>query len=70
MATLEAKKKKLNETDVDRQLEDLSVKFLSGNASPEDQEGYAKLMNWRRSRLVKLQSVKLRSRSLHKRLAG
>lgn len=56
-----------NETDVDRRLEAIMTKFLSGNASSEDEEKYERLMAWRRSNLVKLPAVKPRARWHHKR---
>ncbi len=70
MSTLEADKTALNETSVDRELEGYSGKLLSGNVSLEDQESYEKLMTWRRNSLLKLPSVKLRSRHYHSKLAG
>jgi len=62
MTEMLEEEKTRNATDVDRELELYSGKFLSDTISLEDEEQYAKLLAWRRNRLVKLPPVKLRHR--------
>lgn len=62
MSEVLSRETKRNATDVDRELEKYSMKFLSGSVSAEDKEHYEKLLSWRRLHLVKLPPVKVRSR--------
>lgn len=46
--------KKLNATDVDRELEGIALKLLVDEATDQDRVDYQKLLSWRRNDLLKL----------------
>lgn len=60
---------RLNETDVDRVLEEISGRFLRGETSDDDMVKYQRLLAWRRENLFKLPSHRAR-RSFAKKLAS
>ncbi|ETW12823.1 hypothetical protein ATO8_09778 [Roseivivax marinus] len=45
---------RLNETEVDRELEEISSRFLTGQQSQDDWVKYQQLLAWRRSNLFKV----------------